>query len=474
METISEIIERISPLYEKRKKDKDKGKVSSIPSAEHKLVYESYAETLEPVYYYIVDLMEEFGFKVEKLIDNFSPTPGSTQFGEMGTRRSVMEQQVAKIMGDVNTVLRSVLNLIYDLKEFRIRLQQYKDLKNEKTKTAARLALKQVWLDKVDIQKGNSSLKAMAFSQQSPAGRSLLDAFLATDTIEQVMSLGMNDISKRIIAPRINEFNGWVVESEKELTKRYEIEKAYLKSQVSSLKLYSRWAKPYLLAAQKLTLAEKPRSAALVSAFNRTILELTVLGKSKIDVKDLADSGEFPEHLGKDKVLKKMRDYYNVVVVDFIFRGVPTQNNLIGRVDITFKGYALNQEELDKFEEELSKSDIEDVLRLSEGMTEDTLKQIQGDLDFFLEEDENKQEASSSEVKDVNPFKALVGGYEKKPEKKDEKKEEGKGEKKKVTIRKENRDEKEYILPFTEKNVKELTFSLFDVYKKAHGMPSYA
>ena len=78
--------------------------------------------------------------------------------------------------------LRSVLNIIYDLKEFRIRLSHYDDLKTEK-KEAAILALKQIWMDKVDIQKGNSSIKAMALGQ---AGfQTLIDAFLLTMLKEQ-------------------------------------------------------------------------------------------------------------------------------------------------------------------------------------------------------------------------------------------------------------------------------------------------
>ena len=78
---------------------------------------------------------------------------------------------------------------------------------------------------------------------------------------------------KRILLPRIQEFNIWIEQSEKELRKRYEIERTYLKSQVNSLKLYSRWAKPYLKAAQQLEMQEKGREPALVKSFNTILLE---------------------------------------------------------------------------------------------------------------------------------------------------------------------------------------------------------
>jgi hypothetical protein len=33
--------------------------------------------------------------------------------------------------------------------------------------------------------------------------------------------------------------------------------------------------------------------------------------------------------------------------------------------------------------------------------------------------------------------------------------------------------EKSYLRPLAEDSAKELTFNLFDIYKKSHGMPSY-
>ena len=135
-----------------------------MESATHSLGYDSAVEQLEPLYFFILDLMSDFGLKTEKLIDNFSSSPGSGHFAELGQRATIMQNQASKVLGDINVVLRSVLNIIYDLKEFRTRLQSYEDLKGS-NKDAAVLSLKQIWMDKVDIQKGNSSIKAMALGQ---------------------------------------------------------------------------------------------------------------------------------------------------------------------------------------------------------------------------------------------------------------------------------------------------------------------
>ena len=65
IKAINEIIEEISPYYKKKKASE------SI----HKLVYDSPTETLEPIYFYLLDLMSDFGLKPEKLIDNFTSSP---------------------------------------------------------------------------------------------------------------------------------------------------------------------------------------------------------------------------------------------------------------------------------------------------------------------------------------------------------------------------------------------------------------
>src|SRR3972149_10649 len=89
--------------------------VKEKPLSKHSLVYDSSSETLEPVYFFILDLMNDLGLDAQKIIDNFASSPGSGHFAELGQRAAVMQQQGAKILGDVNTVLRSVLNIIYDL-----------------------------------------------------------------------------------------------------------------------------------------------------------------------------------------------------------------------------------------------------------------------------------------------------------------------------------------------------------------------
>jgi len=482
-ESISEILGKINPkkyavngdelLKEYKSIDKiPTDKVKPKPLAEHKLIYDSSSETLEPIYFFILDLMNDFGLETEKLIDNFTSSPGSGHFAELGQRATIMQQQGSKLLGDINTVLRSVLNLIYDLKDFKLRLQSYDELKGEH-KEAAVLSLKQIWMDKVDITKQNSSIKAMALGQ---AGfQTLVDAFLIAKDEKDVNNLDLNDRVKRILHGRVLEFNHWIVESEKELRKRYELEKNYLRSQVNALKLYSRWAKPYLKAAQELEMGQGGREPALVKAFNTILLELTLIGKKKIDVQGESRGGNLPKDFGK----LKTKDYSSCVLVSFKFRGIPQrasqqQSHYVfgGRAEVSFKAYALNEDELKKLDEELKASDIGDALRLIEGTTTESLEQLQEEINYFLEEKDEAEEEKKKSGDSSNPFKALLGGYNESGDKGKEEKND-KEEKEKVVLRPEIWAEKEYIRPFVEKDAKDKAFLLFDIYKKAHGMASF-
>jgi hypothetical protein len=481
IKSVHEIIEEISPHYKKKAEQKKKKQIDVVPEAEHLLVYDSSSDTLEPIYFFILDLMSDFRFKTDKLVDNFTSSPGSGHFGDLGQRATIMQQQGVKLLGDVNTVLQSTLNIIYDLKEFKIRLEHYEAIKskNKNTQEAAKLSLKQIWMDKVDIAKGNSSIKAMALGQ---AGfQTLLDAFLITKNAEDADKLDLNDRVKRIVKMRIEEFSIWLGQSEKELRKRYDLEKNYLRSQVNSLKLYTRWVKPYLKAAEDLAGKEQGRNPDLVKTFNTILLDLVLLGRSEIKVKDLASAGDLSKDL--KSYSEKKRKYYTCVLVDFDFRGIPqrvTQGQqghyaFGGKTKVTFRAYALNDDELKKLDQELDKSDLGDALGLIEGTTEDSLKELQKDIDSFLdektEEEKKKEEKEKSRPEEgSNPIMALLGMYGKSESKEESSKED---KKKNIIVKKDDWIEKNHLRKYAAKQAEETAYKLFDVYKKAHRMPSF-
>jgi len=108
--------------------------------------------------------------------------------------------------------------------------------------------------------------------------------------------------------------------------------------------------------------------------------------------------------------------------------------------------------------------EVNDALKLVEGLTEDSLIQIQEDIKYFLE-DKKPEEEKKKEDKGTNPFFALLGIGKKKEVKKEEKK-------KIEKIAPDNYYEK-VLRELAQNESKKACFTIFDIYKKAHGMPSH-
>ncbi|MGC9309719.1 MAG: hypothetical protein ACP5D2_03440 [Candidatus Nanoarchaeia archaeon] len=438
------------------------------PLSSYQLTYDAPSAQLEPIYFWLLDFLDGLaGDGIEKITDNFTASPGSGQFTDFSQRQSRLRQEAMNTFGAINQVLKSIIQLLYDLKEFEVRLGHYEAANSEEKekKESGILALKQIWLDNVDMKKGNTAIKAMTFSQNPFA--TLLDAFMIIQSEKDVDGMDLNDRVKRILKQRIQEFNRWREMSEKELRKRFNVQKAYLRSQVETLKLYTAWARPYLKSAQQLNMSGFEKDPALVNAFSTTKFELTLLGKSKLNFEKAIQAGDLPESFSK---YKPKRDYFSCLIIGLRFRGFPqkvTQQHygFGGRVDMTFDSYALNSEELELLHKKLDEKDLEDTFNLAQKSTDESLEQLKEDIEHFLEEDKQEEKKKQEKNKqDINPFSALLDIF--KPKKK-EKQEISKQK----DIKKDNYIEKQ-MRKLAEDSAKSKLYSIYDIYKKAHGMAS--
>lgn len=444
------------------------------PIEKHFLSYDSFGESLEPIYFWILDTLNNLGLSDQrKLVDNFISSPGSGHFSEMGMKQTKMQEEGMKMLGAANQVVKSILNIIYDLKEFKIRLSTYDDLNSEDQakKDAAMFGLKQIWMDSVDAKRGTTSLKGLV---QNFDYVTIIDAFMVADSLEKLKELDLNERVKRILEQRLADFLKWLTESERELRKRYEIEKTYLKSQYNTVQLYAKWAKPYLRAAKQLSQNASP-SVSLLNMINTTILELVILAKGKYDPTDDVNSKNLPQVFrGKNK-----KDIGPLVLIEFKFRTAPEkfgQNyGFRGRVDMTFTGYALSKDELDVLQDQIEWSDFGDILEMIEGSTTESLEQIKEDVDKFLSEtdekekkDKKKKDESSD---DTNPFSALFSVFEKET-KKEDKKDKGKDKKPKKL----NPDDplEKVIRGQCIYTSRQRCAKIYEVYKAVHKMPGFS
>lgn len=366
-------------------------------------------QILEELYYWILDYVNtEYGSS-QKLIDNFIASPGSSLFTDVLSKKTRVQEEASRIMGNVNTVVRSILNLIYDLKEFQgiIELYDKSHSKNKTEKQSAIIALKQRWLDQVDIKRGGSSIKQLAITgANQPNFVFLIDAFMSADTLEEVDKLDLNDRLKRLVKQRLQEFLIWLKDSEQSLRKRYELEKNYLKSQVNSVKLYAHWAKPYLKAAKRLE-ENAQTGAEFVHAFNTALFELILLGRGKYDINYDVGRGVLPQMFST----YSGRQYHPIAIIELRFRSTPEtvgqHHRFRGRLELTLTSYALTDKELETLKSEMEKDDFGDIVGAIEGATDESLKQIQVDIDEILSPKVEEKEEKREEGEDINPFTAL-------------------------------------------------------------------
>ncbi len=471
-QSVDKLIAKICPRYNL---SKDPDKVKPTAAWEHLLLYDSTSDQLEPIYFWLLDFMRETqGWKeIVKLEDNFAASPGGGYFSEVGAKATKMQEEGMKIMGTINTLIRTIINLIYDLKDFEIRLAQYEQAGNAKDKRMAEsglLALKNIWLDKVDMpQRGRGSIHQMTYEL---GYTTLRDAFMIATDLAAVDKMDLNDRVKRVLKPRIAEFFVWKERSEKELRKRFEIERAYLKSEVSALKLYTRWAKPYLKNAEELTMrAGSARSPDLVNAFNTMLLEVTLMGRKKVNI-DTASNERFNPLPQAFKSYKERRSYYSILVVSFGFRGIPyrtPQGHYIfgGRVEVHFRSYGLNSDEIKVLDQELEKSDLGLALNLVEDTTESSLKELQEDLDHFIKGDEEKIPKTEE-----SPLSFFGFGGKKSDKKADKAPKKPKKSLGIGTIPKDNFEES-ILRRYAEMKAAKPTFKLYHIFKKSKGMATF-
>lgn len=447
---------------------------------EYHIGYDSFGQGLEPIYFWVLDFLKGtppsgLAFEVNKIDEAFDSTVTSSFFGEMGQRTSVMQDRAMKMLELVNTLIRSIINLIYDLKEFEMRMENYKILANKDAnfdqKHAAELGLRAIWLDQVDMKRGRGAINNMAQQLQFVT---LRDAFfyVKDESLKGYDGnpVDLNERVKRILKYRIQEYLAWKRASEVELNKRYDIEKHYLKTQVDSLRLYTQWAKPYLKAAQKLKMTEMPTKDKLpdpnlVAAFNNMVMRLSLLAKKKIS----------PESINSAFAKTKLKeDYYSCIEVSFEYRTLPrivAQGQYVqtGMIDVYFKGYVFSGEDLKDLESYEALKDLE----LVNNLTNVSLVALQDDLDRYLsEESEEKKEEKKKRFE--WPLGNLFEGFEKsfgEPVK-----EAGKGFWK--TIRPPGlTGNVDYTVSEVRKFAKIKTigsmYILYDVFKKAHRMTTW-
>jgi hypothetical protein len=112
------------------------------------------------------------------------------------------------ILRQVNGVIKEVINLIYDLKEYEMRLEVYDHADPKKEPSAvkresAEHSLKSIWMDQVDVKTGLGSINNLTRGDLQFV--TLRDAFMQAKSIKDVDRIDLNKRVKIILKKKFGE-----------------------------------------------------------------------------------------------------------------------------------------------------------------------------------------------------------------------------------------------------------------------------
>ncbi len=209
-------------------------------------------------------LMQELGGLgyTEKLktAESIDPAAISNIMTMVFEKRKAFEDRAMTLLGSVNAVLKSIISITYELRELDRNLQFYNLLEStdKEKKAAAELALKRIFVDQVDARKRGASLSALSNGYtQGQGGAGFIDlvaSFYKVTSLKDIANMQRNTEYKDILKNRYIEYEEWRKLSGSDLKQRRSMLLQYLKSQVSSYKMYSEWAAESLTILKRINL----------------------------------------------------------------------------------------------------------------------------------------------------------------------------------------------------------------------------
>jgi hypothetical protein len=244
----------------------------------------------QPEYYSVTQMFAALGYKSLRTSETIDPSAVSSLMNMVFEKRKNLQDRVMQLLGNINTVLKSIIAIIYELKELDRNLYLYVELKdNDKEKAeAAELALKRVFLDNVDSRKGGASLSALSRSPtQSQGGPGFIDimsVFYQVKSLKDVQNIERNEQYKNILKNRYIEYEKWKEINGNDLKNRKSLLLQYLKSQMGSFNLYVDWCSTDLSLLSKIGLDTAKKAEAYLKGtgkpdiFENELFKVTIVG----------------------------------------------------------------------------------------------------------------------------------------------------------------------------------------------------
>lgn len=385
-----------------------------------------------------------------KTAESVEPSAISNLMTMIFQKRKDLEDRTMQLLGSVNTVLKSIIAITYELKELDRNLSFYNLMKSSDAtkKELAEKALKRIWVDNVDARKGGASLAALSRGYtQGQGGAGFLDlvgTFYSVTSLKAANELQKNTLYKDIIRNRYLEYEEWKKINETDLRNRREMLLQYLRSQSASFNMYKDWAaqsllilkrinlyginnaKQYMEATKRPDIFETAEFSVAIMAYKPIYLrdyELEyqkVFGKKgpelpvKIKSKSIAGPLETigPKESRRSYVHQRLRKYgpkvISAIEASFAFtekqtfpKGVPQERpQYAGSLSIKLKPYCFTLPEWYLFKKATEAYINKTVFEGIDAVSGSSLGAIQKELDAYIKEAEAKEKALQHEKKE--------------------------------------------------------------------------
>lgn len=362
--------------------------ISPTAPARFEIEYENYRDNVERYYFFLTELLKDnFGYEVSKVGDTYTSSETSSFFGNIEARKGAQQDRASQLLATIGGMIKSLLQILHDLRIMEQRMRLYEGSK--KGEKSAELQLKSLWVDMVEG--GGQNASSVIGLAQKVGFVTLPDLFfeITPKTPEDVDKVvenvkDVNDSVKRVLKMKLRQFLEWKQATDKEIDTRWNFTLKYLRQHYNAILLQLNWAKPYIKNVKKLQAGETLSNVDLITSSEGAVVDLEILGVKKRSSIRLQNVGGV-----KGDISGAYNKFFPAIFIKIHWRARAMLRDEyqrtgaihLGRANIKFYNYVLTQEEIDNYQKEKEKEDMELLSAIDA-----SLEALKGELKHRLEQ----------------------------------------------------------------------------------------
>ena len=364
-------------------------------ASQYRLIIDSTQAGVEEKYFWLLRyLLKEAPFgrsyqrsgKVIKTKDVYTAGETSSYWGSIEQRRAAQIDKFQQIMGNIGTMLKSLFQLLRELRVMDERLGYYKQ--SYQRDRNAEVALKSIWVDMVE---GGAKNPGSVTGLASQVGFVTLPDFFYmvhprdVDSVQSELNNlhrgSINRKVKEVLGRKLYQYLTWKEKTYRELNIGREFKLKYMIQHYQVIRLYLNWLRPYLRNIKRLQMKGNVMEKDIIAAFETSKVELEFLAiKMKYE----------KETLYGNKEPMEFHDFFPCVRVSVNFVAIPEmsyqqdfQRGAVhrGRSEIHIEAFITTEKEIKKYLKKLEESDLELL-----SSVDSSIEALKDDLNYYLVE----------------------------------------------------------------------------------------